>query len=280
MFFVLLNRFRLSITACVTCLAAGLVFPEATIAEQPKAADSAAWEEITERELEAQKRLKEFGLSLTRTYKADGSYLSSRGRDYFSDEKQSISPTALQSIKGLPGLVEVGFSWCILDDEAAAILINLPDLKAFVLDRCELTEKSIASLVHAKKLRVLYLEGTDLSDESLQHLGKLTDLEVLDIRFNEQLTDEGIAHLSKLQQLKRLNIYHNQKITDASLKVISGLENLERLNVRSIIMTSVGLRHLGSLKKLKLLELDHSNQISPAAIEAFQKAVPECQLVY
>ena len=75
---------------------------------------------------------------------------------------------------------------------------QLVDLVAVNLDHSETEDRHLARLADNHTLKELYLVGTAISDEGCRTLGKLTDLETLDLRATF-IGDEGLKEIAKLK---------------------------------------------------------------------------------
>lgn len=105
-------------------------------------------------------------------------------------------------------------------------------------------------------LTTLTCEGKDLSTPSaMADLGKLINLQTLELRYSK-LAD--ISALSKLTKLTRLDLEFNE-LTDSSANALSKMTNLEYLNLRFNDFTTTSF--LSGMNKLTELHLE-ANEIN------------------
>ncbi len=102
-----------------------------------------------------------------------------------------------------------------------------------------------------------------LDDVGLAHVGRLYDLESLEIRGrgageDRTITGAGIAHLQNLINLRKLSI-RGAEIDDVSLAALADLEYLEELDLSLTPIGDAGLAHLEGLKSLRTLHLSATN---------------------
>jgi Leucine-rich repeat (LRR) protein len=76
----------------------------------------------------------------------------------------------------------------------------------------------------------------------------------------DQLTDTGLKSLGKLANLEELDLYGNSKMTDNGLKALTNLRSLRNLRLgKQCLFTDRGISYLASLPSLKVLWLDTHN---------------------
>jgi len=128
-------------------------------------------------------------------------------------------------------------------------------------------------LADCKQLRRLQVNGSKITSEGMNALGRLTQLEELDLR-DCLLDKDQLPKLAKLTQLRVLRIgpimltlggdmMRSQEQldaiyspTDATLQALIPLFRLERLELDRAILTDRGLSHLRSLTNLRNLSLE------------------------
>lgn len=137
----------------------------------------------------------------------------------------------LTKLAGLP-LQELYASNTLINDESLELLANtFPDLK---------------------KLRA---SGCQVSSEGLKAIGKMTNLQELDLSENTSIFDDGLAHLQPMHQLQKLNLWR-VPITDEGVASLAGLTEMQWLNLDNVAyLSDEGLPHLKGMTKLKFLHL-------------------------
>ena len=91
----------------------------------------------------------------------------------------------------------------------------------------------------------LQLNSTSIDDSGLASLGRLKNLQNLDLSFNEVITDEGPSCLSSLTDL-RMPWLHGTRVSCAGLKFLKPLVRLEGLDVQRTAITDDGLSILAA----------------------------------
>jgi len=162
-----------------------------------------------------------------------------------------------------------------IGDAQVAALTDLPHLVSLNLEDSHVTSaglKTIAELTSLKNLNLLNTKVTDLSA-----LSKLPNLESMKIDFCMQIEAE---HLEALAQFPKLRVLGagGLRLRDAGVAAIAKCTGLEWLDIRGSQLSDTGLQPLQSLKQLKYLTLTYST-FNDADLEAFKKAVPDCQVL-
>jgi internalin A len=117
--------------------------------------------------------------------------------------------------------------------------------------------EKIQQLSQSTKLKRLRIVNANISDEELLLIGKIAQLELLDLSGCNQITDAGVSHLAKLSKLKNLSL-GSPSITDASLETICQLPALAAVTLQGCTINGPGLIHLGKLTRLKEFGLINS----------------------
>lgn len=146
-----------------------------------------------------------------------------------------------------------------LNDDDVETIIALPGLEWVLAEASQLTDRGVAKLASLKRLRELRLSGTDIGDESLRALGRLRDLQILDVTGAERITDEGIAALRNCTSLEHL-LLDGTGITSASLPVISRFSNLQELSLSKTQICD-RISELQTLQNLTVLRLEQLGTI-------------------
>jgi len=111
--------------------------------------------------------------------------------------------------------------------------------------------------------------GRGLSDEDMLYLGRLKNIEVIDLCFNSHiklnLTDNGLKNLakiaSKLPKLRIISVCKSDLITDKGLYWISKIKQIDYVNISNCSkVTNEGFRFLSNnsgIKGINMLYLEH-----------------------
>src|SRR5262249_51493484 len=118
-----------------------------------------------------------------------------------------------------------------------------------------LTDKGFGHLSGLKRLRILDVDNSKMTDASLDAVGKLTNLEQLQIA-GEGFTDRGLARLEGLSHLKSLSLGRGEhRITDAGLDSVKRLKSLEHLELDGSHLSDEGIATLRKLTNLKTINM-------------------------
>jgi Leucine-rich repeat (LRR) protein len=104
-----------------------------------------------------------------------------------------------------------------------------------------------------KPARLVIVNTSGGSDSDLVHVGRLGQLEALDLSFSS-VNDSGLVHLEGLDNLVVLHL-RSTRISDKGLAHLAGLNGIELLGLANTSVTGAGLRHLRHLTKLTWLDL-------------------------
>jgi internalin A len=127
-------------------------------------------------------------------------------------------------------------------------------LRRLQLMNAQVTDQGLAGISGLKLLTVLGAHGNRLTGESLKEVGKMAQLEELDIGSND-LRTEDLQYLAGLKELRRLRLVNLHQVKDEAMKVVAGFGKLEELNLAATGVGDKGLAHLAGLKNLKELNL-------------------------
>lgn len=134
--------------------------------------------------------------------------------------------------------------------------------------------KDIAGLI---KLETLVLQqNPGITDASLKSMIEMENLEDLWLS-DTQVTGVGFKHLAGLKKLRGIYLY-STPTNDAGLKEIAQIKGLQKLWLSETKITDAGLKELHGLTDLTQLVIANT-PLSGNAIDAFQKAVPKCQIL-
>lgn len=114
-------------------------------------------------------------------------------------------------------------------------------------------DEVIEQLVAFPQLRKLGLVGGQhLTDKGLEHVGKLTNLETLEVR-NRKLTATGLKHLANLPKLKSLFLWGGTLNKETGV-ALEGLKSLEVFELREVTVSTEAMASLKTLKNLKQID--------------------------
>jgi len=99
-----------------------------------------------------------------------------------------------------------------------------------------------------------YARHWDASDLTAAHLSRRSELRVIELP-GARITDRGMRFLGKLTQLNELDLSRNPAITDEGAKHLSELTGLSRLSLRETKITSAGVAHWERLTRLSKVDL-------------------------
>jgi len=115
-------------------------------------------------------------------------------------------------------------------------------------------DAAIAAVERGQSVEIV-LRGIQVSDADLQRIGRVKNLETLDLgAMAVEVTDEGLLALRDLADLRVL-VLGSAPITDRGLAVVRGMRELRRINVVGARITDEGLAALAELPKLELLRI-------------------------
>lgn len=172
----------------------------------------------------------------------------------------------------LPHLETLDLSHTRITDEGLLRLKAAPKIRDLSLFYAEwITDQGMTAIRDWKHLKRLNVRGTRISDGTLELVGKLTDLEALDIA-HTSVTDNGLEQLITLVHLKELALGRG-RLTYKALGILRMLPTLTSLDLSGArpVPPDMGtnragpgipedaLRAIAELKELRVLKLGHSN---------------------
>eukprot|EP00803_Ostreobium_quekettii_P000741 evm.model.scf_466.1 EVM.evm.TU.scf_466.1 scf_466:3401-5419(-) len=125
-------------------------------------------------------------------------------------------------------------------------------------DLCQLTQ--LRGLTHVD------LGFCRITNEGLAHVGLLSSLTSLNLRWNKRFTGEGLAHVARLTGLRNLDLDSCQQITDSALEHVASLTALTCLNLSGYSITAAGFAHVGKLTSLIRLDLSKCGVLTDEGI--------------
>ena len=132
----------------------------------------------------------------------------------------------------------------------------LNQLKEVYFARTAVADFGIMQLTGATRMKKMVLRDTNITDEGLKFVGKMLELETLDLSecSSPGPTDLGMEYLIGLPRLKDLNLW-STKVGDGAVTAISQMKNVVRLNLDATQITDNSLSDLGKMEQLTWLHI-------------------------
>jgi F-box/leucine-rich repeat protein 14 len=176
---------------------------------------------------------------------------------------QRLSDESLKHIaQGLTSLKVINLSFCIsVTDSGLKFLSKMPKLEELNLRACDnISDIGMAGLAEEggcsiRSLDVSFCEK--IGDQALHHLSQgLFHLKSLSLS-SCQISDEGLEKLGKMHELEVLNVGQCSKISDKGLETLANeLVNLQSIDLYGCTkITSKGIDIIMKLPKLKSVNL-------------------------
>ena len=183
-------------------------------------------------------------------------------------------------LRALPSLEKVTLFWGPLTTNIAAALSTLRHLKHLDCNSSTIDDGAFAHLGKLRQLEVLEIHHPNrITDRAMPHIAKLTNLTTLAINteFHPRpnnwrelvLSEKGIAHVTALKRLTHLNL-HGQNASDANCAQLAKLPRLTNLALSGEQLTDAGLAALKPMANLADLHLWDTG-ITRTAAEAFKR---------
>ena len=150
----------------------------------------------------------------------------------------TISRETLVKIAGQTQLEELFLQDTVVrDEDLAAILAGLPDLKRLTLRRCaNVTDQAAESFLAKNSLRNLALIEMNLGRETLETLSRSRSITALDLRDCSRLMPEDFALVADMTQLTDLKI-GGFGVNDQVLEYVAQLPNLTGLTIEDAMIS-------------------------------------------
>lgn len=199
-----------------------------------------------------------------------------------------ITHAGLRHLAANTNLLALDLEQCdgVTDDACEALgamrQLKLLNLKKTGFEPRRISNAGLQNLRVLSNLEVLNLYGNSVTDAGLPNLQRLNKLRELNLSLLA-ITDAGLTHLKPLSTLEHLELLFSEgfagpTITNAGIEFLDPLTNLATLNLTGAKLGDAGLERLRLLKKLKTLQLVRT-RVSAEGIQAFQAAVPGCEIV-
>jgi len=169
---------------------------------------------------------------------------------------RSLDDAAVQALVGLQDLDTLALTNTSLTDAAvetiAGAFPNLVDLD--LSSNTNMTGSAMKWIAGLEKLERLGLLQNRFNDLNTRRLGKLKDLQVLDLRGNMEAGDMTLEVLGKLPKLKALK-HRSTVVTDAGIERLAASGSLESLLAQDFAITSAAGPALARIRTLESLEI-------------------------
>jgi internalin A len=106
----------------------------------------------------------------------------------------------------------------------------------------------------AGRIVAVNLRGSWINDVEMLELGRLPDLERLDLS-HTRISDEGMLNLKAAPKVKELKLYYSEWITDQGLTAIKNWKHLERLDLRGTRVSDGTLEVVSHLTTIEALDI-------------------------
>ncbi|HEX4612329.1 MAG TPA: hypothetical protein VH092_29310 [Urbifossiella sp.] len=165
-----------------------------------------------------------------------------------------VSDTGLAHLKGLTHLGTLDLSNTKVTDAGFVHLKSLTRLYDLRVDGLTgLTGPGLAHLRTAKGLTILDLVQTGVTDDGLAGVKDLVQLKQLLLPV--KTTDTGLLHLGKLTELEWVNVQYLKQLNGSGLAAVKGMTRVTKLDLREHAITDAGLVGLRDWKHLEDLQL-------------------------
>jgi hypothetical protein len=118
-----------------------------------------------------------------------------------------------------------------------------------IVDGVGISNQGLAHLCGLTNLSRLTLRTPTVSDDGLKPIGRLVNLQELDLSCN--ITDNGLRHIRSLTNLQKLTLEGD--VTDEGMQHLGSLTSLRELVLRCRV-TDAGMPHLTRLENLEMLD--------------------------
>lgn len=184
-----------------------------------------------------------------------------------------------------------------------AVLPMLPALRQLHIYDTGATAEAMVPVTQCRKLQILSLGALAFEDEALADLGKLKELESLQLSELDKLTSKGFAHLAECRSLKSVsaggfivlsgmveNLGHcksledvslpNSFLKDAEVASLGELPKLRTLDLSNSPVTGVVFAQWRTHKEFTTLNLDNAAGIDDTVCQDIRKVFPQLQALY
>ena len=171
-------------------------------------------------------------------------------------------------------LNELHFEGFVIDEDRAAVMARLPNLKGINLMGCQIKKSCLATLLQNSELTHIRLADSKFEEAELANLiqGEPNETLIgLSLSFCK-VTDQSVSILSRCRKLEFLELDGTQ-ITDQGLKMLARLPQLRILILDHTAVTDTGVGYLSSTPNLVELSLSNTSA-SDAMLETLKTEIP------
>jgi Leucine-rich repeat (LRR) protein len=130
---------------------------------------------------------------------------------------RSVKPKRITVLSQLDNLGSLSLSHMAIDDQDAAAIARIKNLKRLNLSSTDVTDEGIRVIVRdIPKIEYLSLNNTAISDRAVAEIGKLSHLEKLFVG-KCSVSDQGLEYLANVKSLKTLDLI-NTKVSDFAVQ--------------------------------------------------------------
>lgn len=157
------------------------------------------------------------------------------------------------------------YNYRVLNDEMAAELAGLKNLKSLALTNSTIGDPTVEMIVKSfPDLTALDLSSNvNMTNSALKVIAELTKLERL-ILVQNRFNDLGTGYLEKLKDLRVLDLRGNMEAGDMTMEIVGALPKLAAFKHRSTTVSDYGVEFLAGNKTLKALLIQDFNITSQA----------------
>ena len=170
----------------------------------------------------------------------------------------NITQRGIRHILGLRQLNYLETSSDRLDDRALPYIAELSSLETLVLG-APVTDEGLRSLAPLKNLKELFLFVKNIRGPGLRHLGKLPNLQYLQVKYTDNkgkyvFGDSSLRYIKDIPSLRRLKVWWRLPITERGIAYLAQCTQLEEIELSKLPVTDRNLSQLKALPRLKGLD--------------------------
>lgn len=133
------------------------------------------------------------------------------------------------------------------------------------------SERTISLVASLPRVKGLYLYQAKLSLDCWRKVGKLRNIEVLDLCFSN-ITNESLRSLAGLTNIRELDVSRTM-VGDSGLRVIMQFQSVKILRLEGTRISNEGLAVLRGMRGLEVLDLANNPQIDDRAVQSLMGLV-------
>lgn len=173
-----------------------------------------------------------------------------------------ISPEQIRNLAKSQSLTSLSLQGTSASDQNLKQCGHFEQLHRIYLTNSVCTSEGIAALADVATLNDLQLRGlrNSTSVKGLRHLTSLKHFNSLTVRYSD-IEDQALVPIGKLFELEYLELDGNQ-ITDEGLRLLQDLDHLKQLSLVKNPITDEGIKSLQALESLQEVHVTQSNQVT------------------